>query len=135
MLKGFREFIMRGNVIDLAIAVVIGTAFAALVKALVSDLLTPLIAAITGSPNFGSLHFTLHHSTFLYGDVVNALITFVAVAIVVYFFVVFPMNKLAERRARGKVEVTELPPDIALLTEIRDLLAAGDDGGPKPALP
>jgi large conductance mechanosensitive channel len=123
MLKGFKEFILRGNVVDLAIAVVVGTAFTALVKALVADILTPLIAAIVGKPNFASLTFTLHHSSFLYGDLVNAVITFLAVAFAIYFFVVFPLNKLAERRTRGTVPVDELPPDVALLTEIRDLLA------------
>ena len=128
MLKGFKEFIMRGNVVDLAIAVVVGTAFTAVVKALVADILTPLIAAIAGKPNFANLKFTVHHSTFLYGDLVNAAITFASVAVAVYFFVVFPMNKLAERRARGKVPAVELPPDVALLTEIRDLLANSGNG-------
>jgi large conductance mechanosensitive channel len=126
MLKGFKEFIMRGNVVDLAIAVVVGTAFTAFVKAIVADILTPLIAAIFGKPNFSALNFSVHHSTFLYGDLVNAAITFLAVAAAVYVFVVYPMNKLAERRARGQVQVDELPPDIALLTEIRDLLSHDD---------
>ena len=77
MLKGFREFIMRGNVVDLAIAVVVGTAFIALVKAFVADILTPIVAAIAGQPDFGTLKFTINHSTFQYGDLINALITFV----------------------------------------------------------
>ncbi len=123
MLKGFKQFIMRGNVVDLAIAVVVGTAFTALVKAFVTDILTPIIAAIAGQPNFATLKFTINNSTFLYGDLINALITFLSVAAAVYFFVVLPLNKLAERRARGQVPVDETPPDIALLTEIRDLLA------------
>ena len=123
MLKGFKQFIMRGNVVDLAIAVVVGTAFTALVKAFVTDILTPIIAAIAGKPNFATLKFTINHSTFLYGDLINALIIFLCVAAAVYFFVVLPLNKLAERRARGQVPVDETPPDIALLTEIRDLLA------------
>ena len=114
---------MRGNVVDLAIAVVVGTAFTALVKAFVTDILTPIIAAIAGKPNFATLKFTINHSTFLYGDLINALIIFLCVAAAVYFFVVLPLNKLAERRARGQVPVDETPPDIALLTEIRDLLA------------
>jgi large conductance mechanosensitive channel len=130
MLKGFKEFIMRGNVVDLAIAVVVGTAFTALVKAIVADILTPLIAAIAGKPNFASLTFTLHHSTFPYGDLVNAAITFLAVALAVYVFVVYPLNKLAARRARGTVSVDELPPDIALLTEIRDLLSRNEGAAP-----
>lgn len=132
MLKGFKTFIMRGNVVDLAIAVVIGTAFAALVKAFVADILTPLIAAIVGQPNFATLKFTIHHSTFLYGDLINALLTFVFVAAAIYFFVVAPLNAMAARRARGQAPPEEeVPADIALLTEIRDLLAArpGPDAG------
>jgi large conductance mechanosensitive channel len=125
VLKGFRDFIMRGNVVDLAIAVVIGTAFTALVKAFVADILTPIIAAIFGKPNFGALTFTIHNSQFLYGDLINVAITFVCVAAAVYFFVVVPLNKLAERRARGQAPAADtVPPDIALLTEIRDLLAS-----------
>jgi large conductance mechanosensitive channel len=130
MLKGFREFIMRGNVVDLAIAVVIGTAFTALVKAFVADILTPIVAAIFGKPNFGDLTLTINHSQFLYGDLINELITFVSVAAAVYFFVVVPMNKIAERRAKGQVPADELPPDVALLTEIRDLLASRDGAPP-----
>ena len=125
MIKGFRDFIMRGNVVDLAIAVVIGTAFTALVKAFVADILTPIIAAIVGKPNFATLTFTVNHSTFFYGDLINALVTFLAVGAAVYFFVVVPLNKLAERRARGQAPAAEeLPPDVALLTQIRDLLAS-----------
>jgi large conductance mechanosensitive channel len=130
MLKGFREFIMRGNVVDLAIAIVIGTAFTALVKAFVADILTPIVAAIFGKPNFGDLTLTINHSQFLYGDLINELITFVSVAAAVYFFVVVPMNKIAERRAKGQVPADELPPDVALLTEIRDLLASRDGAPP-----
>jgi large conductance mechanosensitive channel len=122
MLKGFKSFIMRGNVVDLAIAVIIGTAFGAVVAALVADILTPLIAAIFGKPNFATLTFTLHHSTFLYGALINAIITFVAIAAAVYFFVVAPLNAMAKRRAAGTEADDEVPPDIALLTEIRDLL-------------
>ena len=99
MLKGFREFIMRGNVVDLAIAVVIGTAFTALVKAFVADILTPIIAAIFGKPNFADLTLTINNSQFLYGDLINEAITFVSVAAAIYFFVVAPLNKIAERRA------------------------------------
>ncbi len=131
MLKGFKEFIMRGNVVDLAIAVVIGTAFTALVKAFVADILTPIVAAIFGKPNFGDLTFSINSSQFLYGDLINEMITFVSVAAAVYFFVVVPLNKIAERRARGQVAADEpLPPDIALLTEIRDLLASRDGTAP-----
>jgi large conductance mechanosensitive channel len=125
-MKGFKEFVLRGNVVDLAIAVVVGTAFVAVVNAFVRDILTPLIAAIAGKPNFANLTFTIHHSTFHYGDLINYLITFLSVATVVYFLVVLPLNKLNERRARGQIPEEELPPptdDIVLLTEIRDLLA------------
>ena len=106
MIKGFREFILRGNVIDLAIAVVIGTAFTAVVMAVVADLLTPLIAAIVGKPDFSSLTFTVNKSQFKYGSVINALISFLAVAAVIYFLVVVPMNRLNERRAKPATDVT-----------------------------
>jgi large conductance mechanosensitive channel len=133
MLKGFREFVLRGNVVDLAVAVVIGAAFGAVVKALVADILTPLIAALVGRPDFAALQFTINHSTFLYGDLINNLITFLAVAAAVYFFVVVPLNRLASRRARGQVPADELPPpgpEVLLLTEIRDLLSKGATGPP-----
>jgi large conductance mechanosensitive channel len=131
MIKGFREFILRGNVVDLAIAVVIGTAFTALVKAFVADILTPIVGAIIGQPNFATLTFTINKSHFLYGDLINAAITFLAVAAAVYFFVVAPLNAVAARRARGKpTPPEELPADIALLTEIRDLLAKQDGTAP-----
>ncbi len=134
-MKGFKEFILRGNVVDLAVAVIIGAAFGAVVKALVADILTPLIAAIVGKPNFGDLAFTINSSRFLYGDVINAVISFLGVAAAIYFFVVMPLNRLAERRARGQVPVDELPPptdEVILLAEIRDLLreqAAGSARG------
>ena len=92
---------MRGNVVDLAIAVVVGTAFTALVKAFVADILTPIIAAIAGKPNFAALTFTINHSTFLYGDLINALVTFVSVAAAVYFFVVVPLNKIGGTACPG----------------------------------
>lgn len=94
---GFKKFLLRGNLVDLAVAVVIGAAFGAIVTALVKDLVTPLIAAIGGKPDFGKLAFTVHHSTFMYGDFLNALITFVIIAAVIYFFVVMPFSKLLER--------------------------------------
>jgi large conductance mechanosensitive channel len=125
VLKGFKTFIVRGNVVDLAIAVVIGAAFGAVISSFVADILTPLIAAIFGKPNFADLSFTVHHSVFLYGALINALITFVAIAAAVYFFLVAPLNRMAARRAAGTeaVPADEVAPDIALLTEIRDLLA------------
>jgi len=97
MLKGFGKFIMRGNVVDLAVAVVIGAAFGAVVTALVKDLLTPTIAALVGKPDFSSLTFTLNGSRFLYGDFINALISFVLVAAAVYYFVIAPLNTLTRR--------------------------------------
>jgi large conductance mechanosensitive channel len=102
MIKGFRDFILRGNVVDLAVAVVIGAAFGAVITALVADIITPLIAAIFGKPDFSSLTFTINHSKFLYGSFINAVIAFVLIAAAIYFVIVVPMNKLAERRARGQ---------------------------------
>lgn len=96
-LKGFREFILRGNVVDLAIAVVIGAAFGAIVEALVKDLVTPLIAAIGGQPDFSQIAFTINNSRFLIGDFINAVISFLIIAAVIYFFVVLPVNRLMER--------------------------------------
>jgi large conductance mechanosensitive channel len=108
MLKGFREFILRGNVIDLAVAVVIGAAFNSIVSSLVADLITPLIAAIGGKPNFSNLFFTIHKSKFMYGDFINSLISFLIIAAVIYFLVVMPMNKIMERVKRGeKVDPTD----------------------------
>ena len=91
---GFKKFLLRGNLVELAVAVVIGLAFSAVIAALVADLITPLIAAIGGQPDFGGLSFTVNHSTFRYGAFLNALIAFVIIAAVVYFFVVVPVNKL-----------------------------------------
>ena len=96
-MKGFREFILRGNVVDLAIAVVIGAAFGNIVSALVKDLMTPLIAAIGGQPDFSAITFTINNSKFMIGDFFNSLIGFVIIAIVVYFFVVLPVNHLMAR--------------------------------------
>jgi large conductance mechanosensitive channel len=100
--SGFRKFLLRGNLIDLAVAVVIGTAFTAVVTAIVKDLITPLIAAIGGKPNFGSLAFTVHHSRFLYGDFVNALVTFAIIAAVVYFLIVLPVARITDFVVRNK---------------------------------
>ena len=94
---------------DLAVAVVVGTAFAAVVKALVADLLTPIIALIFGKPNFESLSFTINGSHFLYGDFINALITFVSIAAAVFFFVVTPVNALMARRAQEDPDTKECP--------------------------
>ncbi len=106
MLKGFKQFVFRGNVVDLAVAVVIGAAFGAVVSAFVKDLLTPLIAAIAGKPDFSAFKFSLNNSEFLYGDFINAVVSFLLIAAAVYFFVVVPMNALMARLRRG-----EAPPD------------------------
>src|SRR5579872_807415 len=98
VLKGFKEFLFRGNVVDLAVAVVIGAAFGAVVTALVADLITPIIAAIIGKPDFSGLTFTIHKSVFRYGAFLNALIAFVSIAAAVFFFVVQPVNALMRRR-------------------------------------
>lgn len=105
-MSGFRKFLLRGNLVELAVAVVIGTAFTALVTAVVKDLITPLIAAIGGKPNFSSLSFTLNHSRFAYGDFINAILAFLIIAAVVYFLVVLPIGKVMERVVRAK-ETTE----------------------------
>lgn len=96
-MRGFREF-LRGNVVDLAVAVVMGVAFGAVVTALVKDLITPLIAAIGGKPDFSALTFTIHGSQFLYGDFINAVVSFLIIAAVVYYLVVLPMNRLMALR-------------------------------------
>ena len=96
-MKGFRSFLLRGNVVDLAVGVVVGVAFGTVVTALVKDLITPLIAAIGGQPNFGGLYFTINNSKFLFGDFINAVVSFVTVAAVVYFFVVTPYTSLLAR--------------------------------------
>jgi len=97
MLKGFKQFLLRGNVVDMAVGVVIGAAFGAVVSGLVKDLLTPLIAAIVKQPDFAALTFTVNGSKFLYGEFLNALLSFVIVAFAVYFFVVLPLNALISR--------------------------------------
>lgn len=102
MFKGFRDFIMRGNVVDLAVAVVIGAAFGALVTAFVADIITPLIAAIFGQPDFSALKFTINGSQFLYGAFINAVISFLLIALAIYYVVVVPMNHIKAARERGQ---------------------------------
>jgi large conductance mechanosensitive channel len=109
LLSDFKKFLFRGNVVDLAVAVVVGTAFAAVVKALVGDLLTPVIALIFGKPDFSALSFTINSSHFFYGDFINALFTFVSVAAAVFFFVVAPVNQLMTRRAHDDPDTKECP--------------------------
>jgi len=100
LLQEFKAFLLRGNVVDLAVAVVIGVAFGALVTSLVEDLFTPLIAAIIGEPDFSGLTFTINGSQFFYGNFINALISFISIATVIFFFVVKPMNVLIARSRR-----------------------------------
>jgi large conductance mechanosensitive channel len=110
LLKEFRTFLVRGNLVDMAVGIVIGIAFAALVNALVKDLITPIIAAIAGKPDFSALSFRIHKSRFLYGDFINALIAFVSIAAAVFFFVVKPVNALlARRRTEPPVDETVRP--------------------------
>jgi large conductance mechanosensitive channel len=102
MFKGFRQFILRGNVVDLAVGVIMGAAFGNVVSALVKDLLTPIIAAAVGQPDFSAIVFTVHGSKFPIGDFINVFISFVLIAIAVYFFVVLPVNSLTARLRRGE---------------------------------
>ncbi|HEY3454831.1 MAG TPA: large conductance mechanosensitive channel protein MscL [Bryobacteraceae bacterium] len=105
-MKGFRTFVLRGNVVDLAVGVVMGAAFGTVVSALVKDFLTPLIAALVGKPDFSALGFEINGTKFPIGDFINALISFLLIAAAVYFFVVLPVNALIARVKRG-----EAPPD------------------------
>jgi len=126
MLKGFRDFIMKGNVVDLAVAVVMGTAFGAVINSLVANILMPLIAALFGSPNFDSFALvTLNGNAIKFGVFLTVLVNFILVAAAIYFAVVVPMNHIIARR-NAKLGITEEEaaedPQIVLLTEIRDSL-------------
>ncbi|MGY0234658.1 large conductance mechanosensitive channel protein MscL [Longispora urticae] len=122
MLKGFKDFITRGNVVDLAVGVVIGAAFAAVVKAFTDAFVNPLIKLVTGGGTTGGT-FTINDVVFDYGSFVNAIITFLLTAAVVYFVIVLPMNKYNEYRKRNDEEVVEkLSAEVTLLQEIRDEL-------------
>ena len=118
MAKDFKEFLLRGNVVDLAVGIVIGAAFGAVVTALVRDLLTPIVAAIIGKPDFSNLVFTIHHSAFHYGDFINSLIAFISIAAAVFFFVVKPVNALMARRKTGLDTESETWPCTECLSEI-----------------
>lgn len=126
MLSGFKNFILKGNVVDLAVAVVMGAAFGAVVNALVKNVLMPLIAALVGSPNFDSFaKVTINGNDLQFGVLLTAIVNFVLVAAAIYFVVVAPMNHLIERR-NAKLGITEdepaADPTVTLLTEIRDNL-------------
>lgn len=110
-MRGFKNFLLRGNLVDLATGFVIGAAFTALIQALVKGLITPLLAALAGQPNFSALYLTLNHSRFLYGSVVNALLTFVLVAAVLYFLVLLPFESLLARRRPAAVAATKTCPE------------------------
>jgi large conductance mechanosensitive channel len=124
VIKGFRDFITRGNVIDLAVAVVIGAAFTKVIDAVVAGIISPLIAAIFGQPNLDNVGtFTINGADFSIGVVLTAAINFLLVAAAVYFVLVAPMNAYREMRARGEEEEPEAPPDdLLVLQEIRDLI-------------
>lgn len=131
MLRGFKDFIIRGSIVDLAIAVVIGVAFGGVITALVEDFLTPLVAAMFGKQDFSSLTFTINDSIFRYGHFINAMISFLAVAAAIYFIVVVPLKKLADRGKIGQEAPKEKPSpsdEAVLLMEIRDLLRRGSNG-------
>jgi large conductance mechanosensitive channel len=104
-MKGFKQFLLRGNVLDLAVAVLMAAAFGAVITALVKDLITPLIAAIVGQPDFSAITFTINNSKFLVGDFINALISFLLIATAIYFFVVVPVNRILARMRRGEAPV------------------------------
>ncbi|RFU23034.1 large conductance mechanosensitive channel protein MscL [Geodermatophilus marinus] len=131
MLKGFKDFLLRGNVVDLAVAVVIGTAFTAVVNSFAESFLTPLIGLVGGGGELGGT-FTVNGQTFTWGAFVSQVITFVLTAAVVYFLVVLPMKALIERRRRGEEAGPAEPTQVELLAEIRDLLRSqqGLGGGP-----
>jgi large conductance mechanosensitive channel len=122
----FKKFLIRGNVVDLAVAVIIGTAFTAVVNSMVKDLITPLIAAIGGQPDFSGLTFTLNNSKFTYGTFINAVLSFAIMAAVVFFMVIKPVNHLmrlaARKEAAEEAKEEAFDPQLELLREIRDEL-------------
>ena len=136
MIKGFRDFLMRGNVVDLAVAVVLGAAFGAVVSAFADDFIGGIIGAIGGSPDFGNAGATVNDSKIVWGSTITALIQFLIVAAAIYFVVVVPMTKLQSMHARDADAETPAPSDEAkLLTEIRDLLAQRGEDSPSGTSP
>ena len=134
MLKGFKEFIARGNVVDLAVAVVIGAAFGAVVTALVRDFITPIVAAIGGQPDFSELSFTINGSRFAYGHFVNAVIAFLIVAAAVYLFVVLPLERLLRRPDDADATLRECPECLGMVPpEARRCMHCTTEIGPAPA--
>jgi large conductance mechanosensitive channel len=118
MLKGFREFVLRGNVVDMAVGVVIGAAFGSIVTAFVKDLLTPLIAALVGKPDFSAYSFEVNGAKFLYGDFLNAVVAFLLIAAAVYYFVVLPVNALMARMHKEPAAAPDKKPCPECLSEI-----------------
>lgn len=139
MLKGFKEFISRGNVIDLAVAVVMGAAFGAVVTALVADFITPVIAALGGKPDFGDLSFTINGSKFAYGHFLNAVISFLIIAAAVYFLVVLPLERVLRKpdAEAGESDVRACPECLSMIpTEARRCMyCTSVIGGPPAAAP
>ena len=130
MIKGFRDFIARGNAVDLAVAFVVGAAFTSVVNALITGLIDPLVAAVAGEPNLDRFgNFTINNAQFSIGLVLSALLNFILVAAAVYFVVVVPMNKWNQRRQAGVADEVDEAEDIVLLREIRDALVARRDNG------
>jgi large conductance mechanosensitive channel len=129
MIKGFKDFLLRGNVVDLAVAVVIGAAFTAVVNAFVTSFLTPLIGLVSGGGELGG-QLEINEQQFTWGAFLSQLIAFVLTAAVVYFVVVVPMKKLIERRTRGEEAGPAAPTEVELLAEIRDLLRAQQGRAP-----
>ncbi|MFC4428472.1 large conductance mechanosensitive channel protein MscL [Citricoccus alkalitolerans] len=136
MLQGFKDFIMKGNVIDLAVAVVIGSAFGAVITAMVDSVLMPFISGLTKAPNFDSFAVvTLNGNDIRFGVLLTAVVNFLLIAAAIYFVVVMPMNKMIEMRNRKlgiDPDAVEISDDVVLLTEIRDLLAANRGDGSVP---
>lgn len=123
MFAEFKAFVMKGNVVDLAVAVIMGAAFGAVITSLVKDVFTPLIAAAVGQPDFGGLAWNVGGSAIMYGAFLNALIAFILVAAAVFFFLVKPMTMMVERMNRNQTAPPAVTPeDVELLREIRDLL-------------
>ena len=130
MIKGFKDFILRGNVIELAVAVVMGAAFGAIVNALVQDIIMPLITAIFGKQDYNSLVITLNKSQIFYGKFITAVIAFLLIAIAVYFFIVMPINHFekARKRKQGLPEIPSQETELELLAQIRDAVSASGRG-------
>ena len=125
MLKEFRDFLTRGNIVELAVAVIMGAAFGAVIKSLVDNVMMPLIAAIFGKPDFGSIAIDIGKGHIAIGLFLNDLVSFMLVAAAVFFFIVRPINAITARRKAHPEEAPAPPEDIVLLTEIRDLLKRG----------